>query len=138
MPASKDPAKAAIQRANLRQNAAETHGAYSPVTIRPARERYAAELAAAFPNASSAEVAIQAQRLAQLEQLGAYLDERGVIRHKRRGDVYPAASLAEKLATAYERQAAMLAQRERDAGAKSPHDAMAAIMAELAAGEEQP
>jgi hypothetical protein len=136
MPTSKDPAKAAIQAANLRRTAATTHGAYSAAVIRPARERYLAELAEAFPSASAAEVAIQAQRLAQLEQLGAYMDERGVIRHKRRGDVFPAAALAEKLAAAYERQASILAQRERDRGGASPHDQLAKVVAELTAGED--
>jgi hypothetical protein len=114
LPVSKDPGKAAIQKANLRQYAAMTHGAHSPEQIRPLRERFLAELAEAFPSASRHEIAIQAHRLAQLELLGLFLDEKGVIRHRRRGDVYPAASLAEKIASAYERQSAVLEQRERD------------------------
>ena len=118
MPLSSDPAKREAQLANLRSTSAVTHGATSEQRIRPLRERYLAELAEAFPSATAPELAIQAQRLAQLELLGAFLDERGVIRHRRRGDVFPAASMAEKLAAAYERQAAVLLDRERSAGAK--------------------
>jgi hypothetical protein len=133
MPASRDPVKHEAQLANLRQNAAVTHGAYSDAAIRPARERHLAELVEAFPNATHAERTIQAQRLAQLEQLGAFLDERGVIRHRRRGDVFPAASLAEKIATAYERQAAVLIAREHTRTGNRG-DSLAAIVAELTAG----
>jgi hypothetical protein len=129
VPLSKDPESRSKQLANLRQNAATKHGAFSEVAIRPARERYAVELAEAFPSASAAEVAIQAQRLAQLEQLGAYLDERGVIRHKRRGDVFPAATLANQIASSFERQNAILMAREQSAGG-DPRRELAAILAE--------
>ena len=57
-----------------------------------------------------------------------------MIRHRRRGDVFPAASMAEKLAAAYERQAAVLFDRERAAGAKRS-TSLEAIAAELEAGE---
>ena len=92
------------------------HAAYSAGAIRDARERYLAELTEAFPAASAQELVIQAHRLAQLELLGAFVDERGVIRHKRRGDVFPAAQFMERVATAFERQHALLVQREADAG----------------------
>jgi hypothetical protein len=134
MPTSRDPVKAARQRENLRVGN-PSHGAYSEAAIRPARERHLAELARAFPNATHAEVTIQAQRLAQLEQLGVYLDARGVIAHKRRGTVYPAAQLAERLAAAYERQAAVLLAREQSHGGTAG-DSLAAIVAELSAGDE--
>lgn len=116
MPRSSDPAKAAVQLANLKQNrpdASKTHGAYAEDRIRPHRERHLAELTEAFPSATEAELAIQAQRLAQLELLGAFLDERGVIQLRRRGNVFPAASMAERLAAAFEKQHAMLLQREQ-------------------------
>jgi hypothetical protein len=134
MPASRDPVKRQAQLANLRNGKTPTHGAQSEVRVRPLRERYLAELAVTYPNATDHELVIQAQRLAQLELLGAFLDERGVIRHRRRGDVFPAASLAEKIASAYERQAAVLAERERQHGKSSPHDALRAIVAELTEG----
>jgi hypothetical protein len=54
--------------------------------------------------------------MAQLEALGVYLDERGVIAHKRRGTVYPAAVFAERLAAQFERQHALLIERERERG----------------------
>jgi hypothetical protein len=139
VPTSNDPEKAAIQRRNLKQFSPETshtHGAHSERSVRPLRERFLTELAEAFPNASRAELTIQAQRLAQLELLGAYLDERGVIRHHRRGEVFPAAGLMERIAAAYEKQAAALAERERSASRPSPAAAFEAIAAELTAGED--
>ena len=116
MPLSNDPSARQKQLANLKTTAATTHGAQSEQAIRPLRERFVVELSAAFPSATKAEVAIQAQRLAQLELLGAFLDEFGVIRHRRRGDVFPAAAMAERIAANYERRAAVLLERERVSG----------------------
>jgi hypothetical protein len=135
MPLSQDPEARARQLANLRSTSAVQHGANSEQLIRPLREKYLAELAAAFPNASAAELAIQAHRLAQIELLGAFLDERGVIRHKRRGDVFPAVSMAEKLAAAYERQHAAMREREQASGG-DPQAAIDAIMREIADASE--
>jgi hypothetical protein len=115
MPLSNDSEARQRQLANLRQNAATTHGASSEIVIRDARERYLIELAEAFPSATHPELVIQAGRLAKLEALAAYIDARGVIRHQRRGDVFPAAALEEKIAAAYERQAAVLLDRQRAA-----------------------
>jgi hypothetical protein len=139
MAVSRDPAKAAIQRANLRNapaapagnGRAVVHGAFS-TRVRDAREKHVVELVEAFPNATSPEIAIQAHRLAQLDLLGAFMDERGVIRHKRRGEVFPAASLMEKIAVSFERQHALLLERERTRPAR-PAETLASIIAELTA-----
>ena len=116
MPLSSDPAARSRQLANLKATSAVKHGAYSATAIRPIRERLVAELTKAFPSATSEEIATQAMRMAQLEALGVYLDERGVIAHKRRGTIYPAAVFAEKLAAQFERQHALLLERERERG----------------------
>jgi hypothetical protein len=116
MPTSTDPVKRAKQLANLKRPGSTLHGAYSETAIRPIRERLVAELTKAFPSATSEEIATQAMRMAQLEALGIYLDERGVIAHKRRGTIYPAAVFAEKLAAQFERQHALLLERERERG----------------------
>ena len=113
MPTSRDPEKAARQLANLRQNAAVTHGARSEELIRPLRERYFAELTEELPHAKPREVLLLANRLAKMELYEAFIDERGVIRHRRRGDVFPAAVESERLAVAFEKQYALLLERER-------------------------
>ena len=120
MPLSSDPAARARQLANLKSTSAVKHNAYSETAIRPIRERLVTELTKAFPSATSEEIATQAMRMAQLEALGIYLDERGVIAHKRRGTIYPAAVFAEKLAAQFERQHALLLERERERGRPSP------------------
>jgi hypothetical protein len=134
VPLSQDPEKRANQLANLKTTSAIKHGARSEERVRPLRERHVAELAKAFPSATELEVAIQAHRLAQLDLLGAFMDERGVIRHKRRGEVFPAAGLMEKIATSFERQQAILLERERTKGAP-PAQALESILAELTSGE---
>jgi hypothetical protein len=116
VPLSRDEDARKRQLANLKATSATKHGAYSETAIRPIRERLVAELAKAFPSATSEEIATQAMRMAQLEALGVYLDERGVIAHKRRGTVYPAAVFAERLAAQFERQHALLIERERERG----------------------
>lgn len=125
MPLSADPSKRAAQLSNLVPGAraagtgnrrAVQHGAYSAGAIREAREKHLAELAETFPRASTQELVIQAHRLAQLELLGEFVDQRGVIRHKRRGDVFPAAMFMERVAAAFERQHALLVQRKAAAG----------------------
>jgi hypothetical protein len=131
MGSSSDPVKRAAQLANLRQNAAVKHGATSEAKVRPLREQYLAELRQEFPNASERRLLIQAHRLGQLELLGIFADERGVIRHRRRGDVFPAAALAERIATSYLAEHDRLEQQEREAGASNGHS-LGAIEAELA------
>jgi hypothetical protein len=118
--------------ANLKQyNGAgsNTHSAHSQVAVRPLREKHLADLAAEFPNASRRRLVIQAHRLGQLELLGAFTDERGVIRHRRRGDVFPAATLAEKIATAYLAEHDRLEAQERAHSTPNPAQALAAIVA---------
>ncbi|MGC2375375.1 MAG: hypothetical protein WA484_16030 [Solirubrobacteraceae bacterium] len=93
---------------------AETHGAYSERRVGPLRERYLGELRVEFPNASERRLVIQAHRLGQLELLGRFTDERGVIRSRRHGNVFPATTLGEKIATAYLAEHDRLEQRERE------------------------
>jgi hypothetical protein len=135
MPASRDPVKRQAQLANLKPTAASTHKVYSKAAIRPIRERLVAELAEAFPNATAAEIATQAMRMAQLELAGAYLDERGIVQHQRRGTIYPVAQFAASLSVQFEKQHALLMARERDLGQPSPHAALEAHLASLGNGD---
>jgi hypothetical protein len=132
MPLSSDAAARRRQLANLRTNAAVTHGAMSEPATRDARERYLTELLEAFPGATRVELEIQAARWAQLSQLSAFIDERGTIRHARRGDTFPAVALHAKISAAFEKQHAILLGRER-AAADAAGETFESIMAEYAA-----
>ena len=136
MPLSSDPQARERQLGNLKRTAATTHGAKSETQIRPLRERYVAELRAEFPNASERRLIIQAHRLAQLELLGAFTDDRGVIRHKRRGDVFPAAALAEKVASAYLAEHERLEAAERAAALVDGTRSLEQVIAEIESGAD--
>ena len=68
---------AAPERGNAR---ALRSGCYSEAALAPVRERHAAELTARYPGLAPERVAVQAQRLAQVELGAAWLDDRGVVR----------------------------------------------------------
>jgi CRP-like cAMP-binding protein len=130
---SSDPVKRQAQLANLRATAAVKHGADS-AAARQLAERYLAELVEEFPSASERVLRIQARRLAKLDRLATYLETVGEIRHRRRGEVYPASALEEKIAAAYLAEHERLAARE--SGAADPEAALHAVVAELAAARE--
>lgn len=136
MPASKDPVKHARQVANLRRGN-PTHGASSEAIIRPLAEAYLAELVKEFPKASERVLKVQARRLAKLERLGVYLDGKGEIRHKRRGEVFPASAHEERISAAYLAEHARLEALYSAGGTTDPHAALAAITAELSEDGEQ-
>jgi hypothetical protein len=117
MPASKDPVKRQAQLANLKRGQ-PVHGASTEERVRPLRETYLAELRGELPNASERRLIVQAHRLAQMHLLGAFTDERGVIAHRRRGTVYPASALAERIASAFlaEQDRLEAQEREREGG----------------------
>jgi hypothetical protein len=116
---------------------AEKHGAYSERRVAPLRERYLGELRVEFPNASERRLVIQAHRLGQLELLGRFTDERGVIRSRRHGNVFPATTLGEKIATAYLAEHDRLEQQEREraGGGSGRHLTLAEIEAEPDEGD---
>jgi hypothetical protein len=131
---SKDPAKRANQLANLKRTAATTHGAFSGRLIRQATGEHLASLAAQLPNASGEELRVQASRMAQIERLTQYIEAKGLIRNQRQGTVYVAADLLAKLSTQFERQHALLLERERTRPAR-PAETLETIIAELTAAE---
>jgi hypothetical protein len=134
--AGRSPEARRKQLANLKADGT-THGAYSKTKARDLRIRFVTELSGSYPNATPTELQIQALRLVQLELLSEYLLERGPIKNRRDGSIRPAATALERISAAYERQAALLAERERGAGAP-PAESLEAIVAELAAGEQIP
>jgi hypothetical protein len=117
--------------ANLKQNSerSATHGAYSEELTRATAEQYLAELTEEFPTASERILRVQARRLAKMDRLGTYLEGRGEIRHARRGEVYPASALEEKISAAYLTEHARLEAQQREATTLSPQQALARIVA---------
>jgi hypothetical protein len=116
VPLSSDLAKRAVQVSNLRRDAAVKHGARSEAAIREGRERFLAELQETFPHAAEQLLAIQAQRLSQLEQLTNFLDQKGPILHWRYGRVREAAQLHERIATSAEKTHLLLEAQARENG----------------------
>jgi hypothetical protein len=119
---SQDPALKANQLANLRQGpqARVTHGMHSQAgkaRVAELAETYFAELSASFPNSSEYQRRIQARRLAKMDLFAQFVNERGVIRHRRRGDVFPAHVEEERLASAFERREDLMLEVERQHGA---------------------
>jgi hypothetical protein len=106
----------ARQLANLKSDAAVRTGVYSEVRLEPLRERYLAELRGAYPGASLDQLRTLSQRKAMATQLSAFLDARGIIRHQRRGEPFPAAALLARLLDGIDKQIAALEeqQAERD------------------------
>jgi hypothetical protein len=130
---SRDPEKRANQLANLKLASNVTHGAHSGALIRQATAEHLTNLIATFPSATQEELVLQATRMAQIERLAAFLEQRGLIRDRRTGAVFAAADLLAKLSTAFERQHAVLLEREqvrRGAGAQSLEDIVAELTAD--------
>lgn len=121
-----------VEPAGPGNSRAVSHGAWSEGLVAPRRERLLGELRVEFPGASERRLIVQAHRLAQLELLGEFADERGVIRSRRTGDVFPAAQLAERIASAFlSEQDRLEAQRDAKGGDR-PRQTLAEIEAELA------
>jgi hypothetical protein len=76
----------------------------APGELGPVRERHLEHLLARFPMADVTILGLQATRLAQLELVGVWLDDRGIMRNRRTGTIYPAADYWAKVASAFERQ----------------------------------
>jgi CRP-like cAMP-binding protein len=114
-------------RANLKQygGPTHTHGAHSESLIRATAEAYLAELQEEFPAASERVLRLQARRLAKLDRLASYLERKGEIRHQRRGEVFPASALEEKIAAAYLAEHDRLEQQQREAAAPNTQQALA-------------
>jgi hypothetical protein len=115
---------------NLR---AATHGAHSEALVAPLRVRFLERLREQYPAVGEELLRVQAHRAAQLELLTAWTDEHGIVRSARTGEVYGAAVFAERLASAFERQADRLRELQREASRVDPFEALDAHVAELTA-----
>ena len=108
-----------------------THGASSESRVGPLRSEYLAQLKLEFPAADERVLIVQAGRLAKLELLERFVDERGVIRHRRRGDTFPAVALAERITQGFLATQQQLEAR-RDAGGPRDGFDINATLAEIA------
>ena len=136
MPLSADPSARAAQLANLRPQNSIKHGAYSADLLKPERERILGELLASFPSVRRDRLELAAAQRARIVLLQAYVEAVGVLRHKGRGETYPAVALLfQREESAYRAELGKIEDLQREAGAAAPHDALAAIVAELAEGE---
>lgn len=122
-------------RGNVHPLAAVKHGAYQESKIAPLAAAYLDELMDELPSASERILRIQARRLARLELLGRFEDERGVLRNRKRGEPFAATLLAEKISSAYVKVHLGLEAQQREAG-DSGRQTLADIEAELAGDAE--
>ena len=135
MPLSHDESARARQLANLRRPGAVIHGAHAESRVRPLRERFLAELHAAYPAVPLADLNSQAERQALIALYSDYVDERGPIRHRRRGELFPAAQELARLLAAHEKRSVELHALQREHGGGRAGESLDAIVAELTEAE---
>jgi hypothetical protein len=110
------------------------HGAHSERQVAPRRARILEELRQRFTGVDDDLLRVQARRRAQIELVSTWLDEHGVIRGGKRGEIVPAAAFAERLAVSYERQHERLVELQREAQTVDPGEALRTHVAKLNAG----
>jgi hypothetical protein len=99
--AAKTPEARARQLANLTPRAAIRHGAYSAEKLAPERERILGELLVSFPGVRRDRLELAAAQRARIVLLQAYVDERGLITHRGRGESPPAVAMLRQEEAAY-------------------------------------
>ncbi len=132
MPLSSNVDARARQLANLKPQGAVKHGAYSAELLKPERERILGELLASFPNVRRDRLELLAAQRARIVLLQGYVEARGVIAHKGRGSTFPAVDRLQREESAYRAELTRIEDLAREAGAGSPHAALASIAAEYA------
>lgn len=110
--AAKTTAGRKRQLGNLKPDGAVKTGVYSQKKLGPLREQFFAELTGLYPGVSETQRRTLAERQAMAELAAAFLTDRGIVRHQRRGEPYPIAALLTRLLDSIDRQiAAFEAQR---------------------------
>jgi hypothetical protein len=122
--AGKTPESRARQLANLKSMDALKHGAYSAAMLRPARERVLAELTQSFPGVRVDLLQIAAAKRARIVLIQEFIDERGIIKNRQRGEFYPVLTLLERLETAYTSDLRRIEELARE---RRPYDALAEL-----------
>jgi hypothetical protein len=123
--AGKTPEARARQAANLTPMAPLKHGAYSAEKLQPERERVLDELLRSFGSSVRRDrLELLAAQRARITLLQDYLDTVGVLRHRGRGEPYPAVGLLQREEDAYRRE---LSRVEELAAQRRPWDALAEL-----------
>jgi hypothetical protein len=129
---SSDETARSKQLANLRPNAAQTHGFWSETKLKPLRDSFVLELSEQFPSAHSDEIALLATKRAQISVLSDRMDKRGLLQNRQRGIPFPAVALFNSSGSSYEKQFNVLRERE-EARQPPTHPAVAAWEAKVRA-----
>ena len=132
--AGKTAESRARQLANLTPQSAVKHGAYSADRLQPERERVLGELLVSFPGVRRDRLEIAAAQRARITLLQAYVDARGVLRHRGRGETFPAVALLQREEAAYRVELTKIEELHREAGSK-PAQTLAEIAAEYGGDE---
>jgi hypothetical protein len=122
--AGNSPESRARQLANLTPRSAVKHGSYSAELLAPERERVLAELLASFPGVRRDRLELAAAQRARITLLQAYIDTVGIVKHRLRGDTYPAVDRLQREEVAYR---AELSKIEELARQRAPFDALAEL-----------
>jgi hypothetical protein len=109
------------------------HGAYSAEMLAPERERVLAELLASFPGVRRDRLEIAAAQRARITLLQAYADTVGVLRHRGRGEAYPAIGLLQREETAYRAELTKIEELQAASGVQPGKQSLSQIEAELGA-----
>lgn len=121
-------------RDNVHPLAATKHGAYSKAVTGELQAGHLERLRERFPAADVSVLSLQASRLAQLDVIGAWLAERGIMRNRRTGTIYPAADYWARTASAFERQQERL-EAQHDGASRDPADALRRHLEGLPGGD---
>jgi hypothetical protein len=114
-------------RAENGNERALTHGVYSDRRIAPVREQHVIDLAERFPGFDGARIALQAQRLAQIDLGSAWLDQRGGVVRSEHGQVF---DIADKVLRWAAQAEVWFERAEAERREHGRHDALAEVVAE--------
>jgi hypothetical protein len=117
----KTPETRERQRANLKPQAPLKHGAYSAERLQPAYEAILGEFIASFPAVRRDRLELAAWQRARITLLNAYVSERGLIAHRRRGTSPPAVALLRQEEASYRAELTKIEELAHEAGVGRPN-----------------
>lgn len=133
MPLSSNSDARARQLANLQPRAPLKHGAYSAERLQPERERILGELLASFPGVRRDRLELAAAQRARIVLLQGYVDSVGIVKHRGRGETFPAVTLLQREEAAYRVELTKI-EELASAGAANGVPSLQAILAEIESG----
>ena len=134
---SKDPAARQRQLANVGHGKPSAiHGAYSPAKLAPIRKAILSELTATFPGVRQDRLELAAAQRARVVLLQDYVDQRGIVRHRKHGTTVPAADLLAREEARYLKALGIIESLARDGAQPSAPGDVTKLLAEMAAEHE--